>query len=341
MKDLLATIIEWTAKGKPFALARVIKTWGSSPRPAGSAFIVSENGEMAGSVSGGCVEGAVLKEAMKIIASHAGKRLSYGVSDEEAWTVGLTCGGKIEVYLQTIPVDNSGQGIVWKALLDSLAENRPGVMITSLINGESQSAFIDADNKMIGGGMPREVIQKAGETLSKRKNEILSIGDAEYFIHTFPKRSLLLVIGAAHITSDLVRMARDFDFETIVIDPRGAFARQIQFAEAPDQIIESYPSEFLSDFTLDSNTYAVILSHDPKIDDDALRILLRSRVAYIGALGSRKTHEKRIERLRQSGFSEEDINRIESPIGVEINARGAKEIALSIMASLIKTRSGS
>ena len=148
----------------------------------------------------------------------------------------------------------------------------------------------------------------------------------------------MIIIGAAHITADLVQLGHEFDFETIVIDPRGIFAKNTTFAVKPDRISEKYPSEVLNDFELDPYTYAVILSHDPKIDDNALQILLRSKVAYIGALGSRKTHEKRTARLKLAGFTDQEISHIEAPIGIDINAQGAKEIALSIMGAVIKAK---
>ena len=334
MKDLLPRIIQWTAERKPFAIARVIQTWGSSPRPVGSALIVSADMEMAGSVSGGCVEGAVVKEAKGIIDSKSGKRLSYGVSDDEAWSVGLTCGGKVQVYLQYYSYPSE----VWEALQQSLADNKSCTLITALLDGESKNTLITPGGGMIGYEVPEAVMIKAKEAYSQRNHELMTMGETEYFIHVFPRRSQLLIIGAAHITSDLVRLASLHDFEAIVIDPRGIFVHNTQFPVPPDKILEKYPSEVLEDFELDAHTYAVILSHDPKIDDNALHILLRSNVAYIGALGSQKTHEKRVGRLKAAGFSEEEIGRIETPIGMDINAQGAKEIALSILGSVIRVK---
>lgn len=334
MKELLPQIMRWTNEGKPFAIARVIQTWGSSPRPVGSALLISSDMELAGSVSGGCVEGAVIKEAKNIIGSTSGKKLSYGVTDDEAWSVGLTCGGKIQVYLQAYP----NPSVVWENLCQALQENRSCTLVTFMKDGETESTLITSKGKLIGSNLPEEVFAKAKDAYLKRNHALITVGETQYFIHVFPRRSQLLIIGAAHITADLVQLAKLHDFETIVIDPRGALARNIQFSVQPDQIFEEYPSEVLSNFELDAHTYAIILSHDPKIDDNALQILLRSNVAYIGALGSRKTHEKRVGRLREAGFSEEEINRIEAPIGMDINAQGAKEIALSIMGSVIKVK---
>lgn len=329
---------QWIGQGKSFAVARVIQTWGSSPRPVGSALIVSSEGEMAGSVSGGCVEGAVLKEARQVIHDQAGKKLAYGVSDDEAWSVGLTCGGKVQVYLQPFVQTKDQGGEAWNQLLSAMKENKSGVMITALKEGKTENAFLSMEGKWFGSPIPAELTARAGEALKRRAHEALISGDTQYFIHVFPRRSQMLIIGAAHITADLVQLAHWHNFETIVIDPRGAFADKTKFQVAPDKIHVNYPSEVLGDYPLDPYTYAVILSHDPKIDDDALQILLRSPVAYIGALGSRKTHEKRMARLKAAGFSEEEIAKIEAPIGADINALGAKEIALSIMASVIKAK---
>jgi xanthine dehydrogenase accessory factor len=338
MKDLLPQIAKWTSEKKPFALARVIQTWGSSPRPVGSSMIISEDMEMAGSVSGGCVEGAVVKEAKKNLESGNSKLLSYGVSDDDAWTVGLMCGGKIQVYVQTYDVEKLNESEMWVTLQESLSNNQGCTFITTLVDGETKNTLITSEGKVIGQELPNEILIKAKDCYAKRMHEVATVADKQYFIHPFPRKSQLLIIGAAHIAADLIQFAHQFDFETIVIDPRIAFARQTLFTQKPDRILEMYPSEVLSDFQLDAHTYVVVLSHDPKIDDDALQILLRSNVAYIGALGSKRTNEKRINRLRQGGFTDAEINRIEAPVGIDINAQGAKEIALSIMSSLIKVK---
>ena len=293
---------------------------------------------MTGSVSGGCVEGAVVKESRNVIFQRQGKRLSYGVTDYEAWSVGLTCGGKIQVYLQAFPPAESDAGAPWSALLKSLKENKSGVLITALNDGVSRDTFVSMDGKATGATVPEELLRLANDSFQKRVHQSPVVDGTQYFLHVFPRRSQLLIVGAAHITADLVQLAYLHDFETIVIDPRGAFADYTKFTQAPDVILVKYPSEVLNDLPLDAYTYAVILSHDPKIDDDAIRLLLRTPVAYIGALGSRKTHEKRVARLVASGFTEEEIKRIESPVGVDIHALGAKEIALSIMASVIRTK---
>jgi xanthine dehydrogenase accessory factor len=329
VKEFERQIDQWKKAGKKIALARVIQTWGSSPRPVGSCMLISSDLEMAGSVSGGCVEGAVLREAQRVFETGESKRLAYGVSDDDAWAVGLSCGGKIQVFIQ--PWDES-----WGSVLhECLSSNSGCVLITELVDGKGVNVLFRDDSV---DGLPPSVEQQAAEAYAQRAHRSVAEGSKAYFLHVFPPRSKVIIIGAAHITADLVQMAHDFDFETIVIDPRGTFARNTSFPVKPDHMHENYPSEVMGSMKLDPYTYAVILSHDPKIDDDALQVLLRSPVAYIGALGSRKNHDKRIVRLKEKGFTESEISRIDAPIGVDIHALGAKEIALSIMGAIIRAK---
>lgn len=327
-------IERWQHDQKQIAIARVIQTWGSSPRPAGSVMLISSDLEMAGSVSGGCVEGAVLKEAKNVLSHADSKRLSYGVSDDDAWAVGLSCGGKIEVFLQPWNAAAS----VFQDLKAKVVRNEGCVLVTSLTDGISKNSLVDKTGKTSGEELPSVLVEKAKQAYAMRTHQTMAANGVDYFMQVFPPRSKMFIIGAAHIAADLVQLAHEFDFETIVIDPRGTFAKNTSFNIKPDQLFEKYPSEVLEEFDLDPYTYAAILSHDPKIDDDALHVLLRTNVAYIGALGSRKNHEKRIIRLLNKGFTEEEIARIDAPIGIDIHAKGAREIALSIMGAVIKAK---
>ena len=338
MKDLLKKIQEWKSINKKFAIATVTKTWGSSPRPIGSSMIISEDMEMAGSVSGGCVEGAVVKSALPLLKNGEGKQLLFGVTDDEAWEVGLSCGGKIEVYVESFLGADENEKLIWEKLEDCLVNNQGCVLMTRLEGGKGQHVLILPDGKMIGENV-NALLEKEGlRAIQERKNQIVEVEGVKYFAQVFPRKSQMLIIGAAHITVDLVQLAKMYDFQTIVIDPRGIFTNKTQFTIQPDFIFEKYPSEILYQFKLDPYTYAIVLSHDPKIDDNALEILLRSDVGYIGALGSRKTHAKRVNRLLEKGFPEEEINKIHSPIGTDIKAKSPKEIALSIMGEVIKVK---
>ena len=339
MKELITTVNQWREEKKKMVLARVIQTWGSSPRPAGSAMLIAHTLEMAGSVSGGCVEGDVLKEAQQVMLTGQSKQLHYGVTDEEAWTVGLTCGGKLRVFLQPWHFGETAVSDGPAALLHQrLAQNKSCMLVTPLTDEVDQSAVVLPEGECIGAPLPPAVVSSALEAYGRRTHQIITLDGTDFFIQVFPKRSRLIIVGAAHIATHLVMLAKRYDFETLVIDPRGIFAKKTVFETAPDHLFENYPSEVLPDLSPDPYTYAVILSHDPKIDDDALQYLLRTPVAYIGALGSRKNHEKRVARLHERGFSSEEINRINAPIGLDINAQGAGEIALSIMAAMIKVK---
>ncbi len=339
MKNLLPTLHHWQESNKPFAIATVIQTWGSSPRPTGSSMIIADDLSMAGSVSGGCVENAVVQTAAEVISSGQAQRLAYGVSNERAWEVGLTCGGKVQVFLERAPLfdEREAEQEVWRQLQACLEKNEGCTLITRLSEDNGAHLLVKANGDAYGT-LPNELVSEAQKTYHHRHHRVLEQEDTTYFIQTFPPQSRLLIIGAAHIATTLVKLAKLYDFETTVIDPRKIFTEKTYFDLPPDHLIHSYPSEVLANQSLDAYTYAVILSHDPKIDDDALKVLLRSSVAYIGALGSKRTHAKRVARLAEAGFSEAEIARIQAPIGVDIQAKRPEEIALSVMGELIQTK---
>lgn len=337
MKELLPYLQEWADKGHAFAIATVIQTWGSSPRPVGSTMLVSKEMEMAGSVSGGCVEGAVIREAIPLIEAGAAKRLAFGVADEDAWAVGLSCGGKIQVFTERFLAfdERPEEQAAWALLREKLENNQPCILVSRLEDGQGWHSVVLPDGAAAGQPIGKDLKAEALRAYRERKSQSVEQQGQGYFLQVFPSRSQMLIIGAAHITADLIQLGHLYDFETIVIDPRGVFAHKSQFPQPPDQLIDKYPAEVLNNFPLDAYSYAVVLSHDPKIDDNALHILLPSEIAYIGALGSRKTHEKRVNRLKAAGFSDEAIARIHAPIGLDINAQTPKEIALAIMGEII------
>ena len=334
MKDQLEIIRQWRHEDHSMAIVRVIKTWGSSPRPMGSSMVVNAEGKMSGSVSGGCVEGAITKKASELLGSGLASKLSYGVSDEDAWSVGLSCGGSLGVYLQSIDFSAN----VWSSLLTNAENNTSSILVSSLEDGVNSNALIDENGQVTGDNIPDEVLKSARTAYDERSHKTVDFGGKEYFIHLFPRKPILLIIGAAHITVDLVTLGNQFGFETVVIDPRGFFSQNTVFTDPPSRLIEAYPSEVLSQFPLDAYTFSAILSHDPKIDDNALELLLPSDVGYVGALGSKKTHAKRVERLLKKGIAQSLIDKIHAPIGVSINAKSATEIALSIMSQIIQEK---
>ncbi|MEZ4776010.1 MAG: XdhC family protein [Bacteroidia bacterium] len=342
MIDIFSDIHHWVKQNKPFALATVIHTWGSAPRMRGSALAISQKQEMTGSISGGCVESTVAQKALEVLATGIPQKLEFGITNESAWAVGLTCGGELTVFVEPFPAFSGDKSEVsaWSALKEAVENNLGGTLLTCISGEATSHTFVHPDGQISGKPITGNLSLKALEAWKNRENQILNEGATEYFALTIPRKSQLIIIGAAHITADLVHLASQFGFETTVIDPRGFFAGNTQFATPPDQMLTQWPAEALQDFSLDAYTFAVILSHDPKIDDQALELLLRSEVAYIGALGSKRNHEKRKSRLLAAGFTEEQVNRVHGPVGLDIGAKLPKEIALSILAEIIAVKNG-
>lgn len=340
MLDIFNGISSWMNEGKSFAIATVTYTWGSAPRLVGASLAVSSDMEMIGSVSGGCVEGQVVKAALESLEQNKAQMLDFGIADETAWSVGLSCGGKMGVLIEPFVgiSQHEKEADIWTLLEKVVETNQGAVLVSSMEEGIPKRSLIQADASVVGYDLPKEVSFQALKAFAQRKNQIIEQGESKYFATVVPRRSQLIAIGAAHITVDLVDIASQFGFETIVIDPRGIFSKKTQFTTAPDQMHDDWPQEVLENYPLDPFTYAVTLTHDTKIDDPALHILLKSNVAYIGALGSKRTHAKRVVRLQEAGFSEEEIARIHGPIGVNIKAKLPKEIALSIMAEIISVK---
>ena len=337
MIDIIDKIDGFLEKGKKIAIATVIQTWGSAPRPIGSTIIISEDLEMVGSVSGGCVEGAILRQVPEVLKTNKPKRLAFGVTDDEAWAVGLSCGGQIQVFLEPFLAENDPK--MWSILRGEILENKGAIILTKLNEDESEHLLVLPNRDNYSENSSDFFTQNALRAYSERKTQVFeAVDSATWLLQVFPPKAKLVIIGAAHITVDLVYLAQYFDFETIVIDPRGIFAEKTLFLTQPDHLYVDWPAEILPNLALDAYTFAVLLTHDPKIDDQALHILLTSDVAYIGALGSRKTHQKRVKRLTEAGFSEEDISKIHAPIGVDIAAKSAREIALSIVGELVKVK---
>jgi xanthine dehydrogenase accessory factor len=356
MQEFLPKINEFVAKNQKFATATVTSTWGSAPRPIGSMMLIGEDGTMSGSVSGGCVEGAVVRLAKDVLAKNTPILVNFGVSDDEAWSVGLSCGGSIEVYVE--PFLAFEEPDMWEILRGCLEDNTGAILLTKLSNSKTERLLVLPDSNEVICDVANESVFTEAELISddvllrndflcnnaleayqQRKTKKLETANQDkWFAHVFPPKHKLIIIGAAHITVDLVHLAHYFGFETRVIDPRGIFATKTDFPTPPNELHVDWPAEILPDLTLDAYTYVVLLTHDPKIDDQALHLLLRSKVAYIGALGSKKTHEKRLKRLAEAGFTPEECEKINAPVGVNINAKSAREIAVSIIGALIKAK---
>ncbi len=340
MRDIFKEIQPWLAAHKEFAVATVVKTWGSAPRREGSTLAVTDDLKVVGSVSGGCIEGAVIELAREVLAGGEPREVQFGVSDELAWSVGLTCGGKVSVFVEKhlayATVENEKQ--IWQALNDVLRNNRAAILATRMSASAQQHLLILADGQVVGdwGAQTAPVVAAARAAYATRKSGKQEIDGEAVFLHVLPRRDHLLIVGAAHISIPLVKFGKDMGFEVTVIDPRQIFATKERFTVAPDHLHVEWPDEVLPNIDLHDDTYAVLLTHDPKIDDVALYALLRSDVYYITALGSRKTHAKRRKRLQEAGYSDAEIDRIKGPAGLPISAKTPEEIALSIIAEAIQ-----
>ena len=342
MRDIWNEMQNWVNGQKPFALARVIDTWGSAPRPVGSAMIVNEQMQIAGSVSGGCIEGAVVEEALAVLRCGRAKGVEYGIEDEKAWSVGLSCGGKVSVLIECHPgvSPRAEDRAVWEVINQTVKGNKPLIWVTDMVSAAAGHLLVSPDGRVQGdiGNDKREAIAAALDAYKHRTSRTVEIAGRRMFIHVIPRRDQLLLIGAGHITQHLVALARQLEFETIVIDPRKVFAQNARFDPLPDQLIGRWPRKVMENWALNEDTYAVLLSHDPKIDDPALHRFLRAPVAYIGVLGSKRTHAKRRQRLKDAGFSDEEIDRIRGPVGIPIGSQTPAEIAVSIVAEVIATK---
>ncbi len=292
---ILARAADWREAGHTLALATVVRTWGSAPRRVGSLLLVRDDGLFEGSVSGGCVEGAVIEAARARIAAGGGELLTFGVASETAWEVGLACGGEISILVQA--VDDSGfPPALLEALAAERAAGRPLTLAADFATGRTTAS------------------------------------DSGDFVHRFDPPLRLMLMGAVHISQALAPMASALGHSVLIVDPRGAFAAGPRFAGF--EVDSRWPDEALADWAPDAASAVVTLTHDPKLDDVALAAALRSRAYYIAALGSRKTHAARLERLAAQGFGPDDLARIHGPAGLDIGAANPGEIALSVAAQM-------
>jgi xanthine dehydrogenase accessory factor len=340
MEEVIADIQRWRSQAEKVALATVVQTWGSAPRRVGAKMAITANGQMSGSVSGGCVEGAVAEEAFEVLKSGRPKLLHYGVADELGWEVGLACGGNIQVFVE--PVDDA----LWKAITALITEERTGAIATVIAGPDSllgRKLFIERGHERwvgsIDPSLDSAIAELAKDAMMHGKDEQVALAKEgiELFIDILLPPPTLVMIGGVHIAITLAALAKTLGYRTVVVDPRHAFGSSERFPHV-DHLITEWPEEALPQIKFNENVAVAILTHDPKIDDPALQIVLRQPTFYIGALGSRKTHGKRVERLREAGFSAEALERIHAPIGLQIDAQTAEEIALAVMAEVVKTR---
>jgi len=281
---------------------------------------ISDDGSFVGSVSGGCVEGAVVQAALDVMDAGGTRMLEFGVTNEMAWEVGLACGGSISVRVET--VDPRTRDLL-QALVEAQQEGRPVVLATRFEDGARALLEAESEEPAWGGA-------QIGRALRADRSETLESG---VFLRPYNPPPHALVIGAVHITQAFAPMAERAGFEVTVVDPRGAFATEERFPGV--RLVTAWPEDALEDLELHSRTAVVALTHDPKIDDPVLKAALDSPAFYIGALGGRKTQTQRLARLASQGVEEARLKRIRGPIGLDIGARTPEEIAVAILAEIV------
>ena len=338
MKDILPDLDLWQSQGEEIALATLVQVRRSAPRPPGARLGVTSSGRMAGSVSSGCVEADVLERAMQVLKTGNPEVVNYGIADELGFQIGLSCGGSIDVLIEPFVADNE-----WDTLRRSV-EDQQGVVyaiglappsllgrkLTMVIGGQSVGSIDPSLNSLIG--------EESAQLLQMGGTKVMTFPwqgvEAQVFLEAFRPSPRLVIVGATQTAIFLCRLAREVGFQVTVIDARSALLTPERFPDA-HQLIRAWPEEALAQGSLDSFTSLVVLTHDPKFDVPSLACALRSQVRYIGALGSRVTHEDRKQQLGQQGFSDGQMARIRSPIGLDIGARSPAEIAVAILAEVL------
>ena len=340
MYDILDTVDQWLSQGMPVALATVVETWGSSPRQVGARMAITGEMAMVGSVSGGCVEAAVVQEALEVLADKQPRLLHYGVSDDTAWTVGLACGGKLTVFVE--PLDRG-----WWDYVSSAVRANHALTTVTILEGEHAGKKIVCDFSVMNTyarptlttDQIRTLTDAALNSFEHRKSQRLTADGLSLMVDVHRLHPRLVIIGGSHISVALAQFARQLGFRVIVVDPRQVFATTERFPDI-DQMLHVYPDKALTDLGIDEETYIAVLTHDPKIDDPALITALPSVAPYVGVLSGKRSHEQRIERLHAAGITDDLIAKIRTPIGIDLNGKSPEEIALSVIAEIVAVRNG-
>ena len=350
MRDILDQITKWWDSGETFGLATVVNTFRSAPRDPGAALAVSGGGEVVGSVSGGCVEGAVYELAREVCETGQPVLQTYGISDDAAFDVGLTCGGIIELFVEPVSRERFlGLGDVAAAIRDEVPVAvatvisgpgalgarriiRAGAATGTLGAGDRLDEAVDDDARgMLAQGLTG--VRHYGEHGERR------LDDLSVFVQSFAPPPRMLVFGAIDFAAAVARAGKFLGYRVTVCDARPIFATHARFPDA-DEVIVDWPHRYLAQTPIDSRTVICVLTHDPKFDVPVLEVALRTPAGYIGAMGSRRTHDDRLARLREAGLTEDELTRLRSPIGLDLGARTPEETAVSVAAELIQLRWG-
>ncbi len=325
MRDVLDTLERWVSEGRRVATATVVGTEKSAPRDPGAVLAVSDQGEVAGSVTGGCVEPAVYEEAQEVLAGGEPRLLTYGIADEEAFEVGLPCGGTVYVFVDMLDPE------ILAGIRSAVAAELPVALTVpvsgSRIGGESL-VTPDATDESEGAAEVKRL-------LSRGENAIVPTSDGDVFVSSFTPRPRMYVFGAIDFASTVASVGKFLGYHVTVCDARAKFVTEERFPEA-DELVVEWPDEFLAKAPIDERTAICVLTHDEKFDVPILKTALGSPAGYIGAMGSRRTTEKRTARLLDEGVNEDNISRIHAPIGLKIGARTPEEVAVTIAAQIIE-----
>lgn len=341
MRDILTDVQKWIDDKSPVALATVVQTWGSSPRVAGAKLAMTPSGGMAGSVSGGCVEGATVEAGLEALAAGHGRLVHYGVADETAWEVGLACGGSIDVFVQSLA---PAQVAAVAQLLQAEAVFAVATLIKGPADQLGAALVLDEGGALVYGGLSADLMDlglaAARAALATGQTQRVPLGEtAELFVEVSWPAPTLVAVGGVHIAVELTKLAQGIGYRTVVVDPRKAFGASERFPHV-DRLITEWPDDALKALGLTRATAIAMLTHDPKLDDPGLMIALRSQAFYIGALGSKGTQEKRRGRLREAGLDDAQLARLRGPIGLDLGGRTPEEIAVAILAEIVAARNG-
>jgi xanthine dehydrogenase accessory factor len=355
MKELLDTLSTWQGEGIDIGRAVVVRTFGSAPRPEGAVLLYAADGRIAGSVSGGCVEGAAAEEIERARATGRARVIRYGISDEQAWDVGLACGGTIDVLVEpsvpTAAVDAAvaslGAGGHGAAVITPLPADSPPSGFGQHTPGEGSppepELVVHDDGRLDGtlgdAALDRVLVDQARAALKRGLSRTVEVGQRSLFVEVYPVRPRLVVVGAVEVARSLVRLARELGFETVVIDGRASFATAERFPEV-DRLVVGWPDEVADDIGLGPNDAVAVLTHDVKFDEPAIVTALQRQCRYVGAVGSRKTQVDRHRRLLDAGVSADELARLRGPVGLDLGGRAPAETALAILAEIVAERYG-
>jgi xanthine dehydrogenase accessory factor len=351
MREELPTLRRWQAEGARLGLATVTTTSRSAPRGPGATMALHPDGEVLGSVSGGCVEGAVVEVATEVLDTGVPRLVTYGISDDEALAVGLTCGGTIEVFVRPVTSDVLDLEEVGRRV----ADEEPVAVVTlvahkghpSLVGGSLVVSENGVDGEVEDEGLQRAIVEAARGMLAQGATGVRHVGvhgerrmeDVAFLVQSFAPRPPMFVFGAIDFAGAVASIGSFLGYNVTVCDARARFATSARFPDA-DEVVVDWPHRFLEAVDVDRRTAICVLTHDPKFDVPVLKVALQTDAGYIGVMGSRRTHEDRLERLRAEGVDEADLARLRSPIGLDLGARTPQETAVSIAAELVMLRYG-